>query len=94
MIRLHLAHGNTSQDMSQMYLKTKHTPIFIFRTLPLDRHKDEGKPSVLGRDDPDDHLLVILIPILILTVKSVTILNIRTIHQKPPNLSEGSQKAP
>ena len=42
--------------LNVLLLKTTH-----FRTLPLDRHKDEGKPTVLGRDDPDDHLFMILI---------------------------------
>ena len=101
MIRLHLAHGNTylydriyhiiNVHMNVWFLKTTHC-----RTLPLDRHKDEGKPTVLGRDDPDDHLFVILIlRILILTIKSVTIFNIKTIHQNPPQstwrVSKGSQ---
>ena len=71
-------------------IKNIKTPISTFRTLPLDRHKDEGKPSVLGRDDPDDHLLMIIL----ILIKLMTILNIKTIHQKPPQsirrLSKGS----
>ena len=46
----------------------------IFRTVPLNRHEDEGQPSVLGGDDPDDHLFMIgliLMVTMVLNIKMI-----------------------
>ena len=43
----------------------------IFRTVPLDRHEDEGQPSVLGGDDPDDHLFMISLILMVTMVLNI-----------------------
>ena len=74
----------------------------IFRTLPLDRHEDERKPTLLGGDDPDDHLF--LIPIILMTSSLWTWSWVWSLNPwrsspsrgsiKTPDLSDGSWKAP
>ena len=76
----------------------------IFRTLPLDRHEDERKPTLLGGDDPDDHLFLILSWIMILmTIYLWTWSWVWSLNPwrsspsrgsiKTPDLSDGSWKA-
>ena len=70
MIRLHLAHGkeycmkiltviggfvSCPDKKSNMNILLV---VYIFRTLPLHWHQDEGQPSLPGGDDTHDHLLV------------------------------------
>lgn len=43
----------------------------IFRTVPLNRHEDEGQPSVLGGDDPDDHLFMISLILMVTMVLNI-----------------------
>ena len=79
--------------------------IYTFRTLPLDRHEDERKPTLLGGDDPDDHLFLILSWIMILmTIYLWTWSWVWSLNPwrsspsrgsiKTPDLSDGSWKAP